>query len=330
MAEEGYAGVNADTPFYRSRAVGVTGVGAVAWPAYRSVLNYDPRANALRGCRVAVEGCMDSSAANYDRLATADSNDWCVARRAGCMMMPPPGDAPAGAALNYDPNATVPDLSACVLRVRGCTSPTALNYRSRATEEDGSCYEPVDGCLDPEALNFECAATAAADAADASFATPATPATPASSTSSTSSASSASTHCGASLPRATVHDQASCRYPPPPPWALIIGCTATGLTLLMLCGLCLCWCLPPLTTPRHHSQPPVQPLQSLTHPQNLRTPSHALAHPRTPSHALACSRTPSHTLAQVLAPPFGQGRRGAALRLRHRQGRVAPRAPRRR
>ena len=116
VADEGYAGVDADTPFYRSRAVGVTGVGAVAWPAYRSVLNYDPRANVLRGCVVAVEGCMDPSAPNYDPLATADSNDWCVARRTGCMVPPPPGGAATpGAALNYDPNATV-------VRPRGRTS----------------------------------------------------------------------------------------------------------------------------------------------------------------------------------------------------------------
>ena len=39
---------------------------------------------------------MDPSAANYDPLATADSNNWCVARRAGCMMPPPHGAAVAG------------------------------------------------------------------------------------------------------------------------------------------------------------------------------------------------------------------------------------------
>ena len=223
VADEGYAGVDADTPFYRSRAVGVTGVGAVAWPAYRSVLNYDPRANVLRGCVVAVEGCMDPSAPNYDPLATADSNDWCVARRTGCMVPPPPGGAATpGAALNYDPNATVPDLAACVFRVRGCMSPTALNYQSRATEEDGSCYEPADGCLDPAALNFECATAAAAAAAAAASSSSST-----SSSTSTTASSARSARCGgASPPRATVHVQAACRYPPPPPWALIIGCTA--------------------------------------------------------------------------------------------------------
>ena len=119
MAEEGYAGVNADTPFYRSRAVGVTGVGAVAWPAYRSVLNYDPRANALRGCRVAVEGCMDPSAANYDRHATADSNDCTSAPR-----YPPSLAAPTQ---EYSPCAKLQLISASL--------PSILSSRIHCTHK---------------------------------------------------------------------------------------------------------------------------------------------------------------------------------------------------
>ena len=151
VRDEGYAGVDPATPFYQSRAVGVPlrGAGEVAWPAYRSVLNYEPAANSLRGCVVAIEGCMDPTAVNYDALATVDSNEWCVPRRAGCMMPASTVALPLnfeGLPLNFDPSVTAHDPAACVLRVRGCTSPTALNYRPLATEEDGSCYEPVDGC----------------------------------------------------------------------------------------------------------------------------------------------------------------------------------------
>ena len=81
LRPEGYAGVDGDTPGYKSLSVGVPrlGVGVVAWPSYGSVLNYNQTATTLEGCVPAIEGCMDSSALNYDPDATIDSNGWCVA-----------------------------------------------------------------------------------------------------------------------------------------------------------------------------------------------------------------------------------------------------------
>ena len=36
----------------------------------------------------------------------------------------------------------------------GCTDPTALNYDSTATIDDGSCIAIVYGCTDPAAINY--------------------------------------------------------------------------------------------------------------------------------------------------------------------------------
>ena len=41
----------------------------------------------------------------------------------------------------------------------GCTDPTADNYDSTATIDDGSCIFPVPGCMDPNALNYDPNAT---------------------------------------------------------------------------------------------------------------------------------------------------------------------------
>ena len=36
----------------------------------------------------------------------------------------------------------------------GCTDPTAVNYDSTATIDDGSCIAGVYGCTDPAAINY--------------------------------------------------------------------------------------------------------------------------------------------------------------------------------
>lgn len=41
----------------------------------------------------------------------------------------------------------------------GCTDPTATNYDSRATRDDGSCLYPKYGCTDPSACNYNPTAT---------------------------------------------------------------------------------------------------------------------------------------------------------------------------
>ncbi|MBT5089788.1 MAG: S8 family serine peptidase, partial [Flavobacteriales bacterium] len=51
-------------------------------------------------------------------------------------------------ATNYDPLATVDDGS-CVYCVYGCTDSVSVNYNASATCDDGSCIAPVYGCMDP-------------------------------------------------------------------------------------------------------------------------------------------------------------------------------------
>ena len=128
----------------------------------------DAAANTLDGsCVVAIEGCMDSNAPNYDPKATVNTNTWCIPAVTGCMM-PATGNAGAGnyqgaadhshqgLALNFNPAATINNVSECVIQFEGCTDSTAINYNSHATYDDGSCFAKVTGCLDRNALNFNC------------------------------------------------------------------------------------------------------------------------------------------------------------------------------
>merc|ERR1711988_1725333 len=83
-----YAGVEAGTPMYKSGFYGAAGAGSAGgWPYLkvfssvytgRAVTNYNSAANNNTGCIVAVEGCMDSTAVNYDSNATINSYTWCV------------------------------------------------------------------------------------------------------------------------------------------------------------------------------------------------------------------------------------------------------------
>jgi len=175
IPNEGYHGVDPDTPGYKSRSYGTLARAAnptvTALPEYQSVLNYDSSANVLSGCVVAIEGCMDSTAANYDPAATVSSYTWCVPLVVGCMM--PNGANPSLAtgltgysdgraepsyqsfSTNYNPLATVHDMSLCKIYDKGCMDSTAHNYDPFATWPD-TCYPTISGCLDPAALNYNC------------------------------------------------------------------------------------------------------------------------------------------------------------------------------
>jgi hypothetical protein len=82
-----------------------------------------------------VLGCMDSSASNYNALATQSDGSCQYPPIGGCIGLCP---------------------------VFGCTNPNAFNYNSLATQDDGSCtniIEGVLGCIDPLANNYNPLAT---------------------------------------------------------------------------------------------------------------------------------------------------------------------------
>ena len=140
----------------------------MANPMGPSVLNYVPNANVIgsgaSGCIVAIEGCTDSTARNYDPNANVQTGTWCVPLRTGCMM--PVATAassftkPAvalfdGVAANYDPAATLHVAASCSIYRAGCMSSGALNYDALATVA-GACIMPKLGCLAPLAVNSGC------------------------------------------------------------------------------------------------------------------------------------------------------------------------------
>ena len=91
---------------------------------------------------LAVFGCIDSTAFNYDPNANVD-NGGCVPVIIGCMQP---------LAFNYNPQANTPGN--CIAIVYGCMSSIALNYNPLANVDDGSCIGIVYGCMDPTAFNF--------------------------------------------------------------------------------------------------------------------------------------------------------------------------------
>ena len=92
---------------------------------------------------VALWGCMDSTAFNYDSLANID-NGGCLPVVLGCMQP---------LAFNYNPLANTDDGS-CIPFIYGCTDPTMFNYDSIANTDDGSCIPFVYGCTDSTMFNF--------------------------------------------------------------------------------------------------------------------------------------------------------------------------------
>jgi len=91
---------------------------------------------------LAVFGCLDSTAFNYDSTANVD-NGGCLPIVMGCM---------ESLALNFNPLANTPDT--CIAYIYGCTDPTQFNYDSLANTDDGSCVEFIYGCMDSVMFNF--------------------------------------------------------------------------------------------------------------------------------------------------------------------------------
>ena len=102
--------------------------------------------NGVASSCVAVLGCTDPTALNYDFLATIDDSS-CVYCYFGCMDI---------LACNYDSLATCDDGSC--LNNFGCTDTLACNFNPLANCDDGSCLTTY-GCTDSLATNYDPLAT---------------------------------------------------------------------------------------------------------------------------------------------------------------------------
>jgi len=91
---------------------------------------------------LALFGCTDSTAFNYDSTANVD-NGGCLPVVTGCMQP---------LAFNYNALANTPD--SCIAIVYGCTNPLAFNYDSVANTDDGSCEAIIYGCTDTVMWNY--------------------------------------------------------------------------------------------------------------------------------------------------------------------------------
>jgi len=94
-----------------------------------------------------VYGCTDSTAINFDPLATIDDGS-CISLTFGCT---------DSTAFNYNSTANSDDGSCCFQS--GCTDPSAYNYDPSACYNDGSCITPNFGCMNTNAMNFDSTAT---------------------------------------------------------------------------------------------------------------------------------------------------------------------------
>ena len=188
VRSEAYYGVDAGTPEYASGFYGSAAEGA-GGPLYmkvhqsafasaaKAVLAYDPIATVNSGCIVAVEGCMDSTARNYDPLATVNSNSWCVPIVEGCMLPSAPyasggyanpeaaasntrvipGGIVDGLSGNFSLSTTMHRPALCTEPVRyGCGTPGKVNYDPLANVHT-FCYSELPGCLNAAAVNYGCA-----------------------------------------------------------------------------------------------------------------------------------------------------------------------------
>ena len=108
-----------------------------------TALNYNANAVVDDGsCNYAVYGCTDPTASNYDSTVNTDDGS-CYSE--GCM------DATA---INYNSSADVDDGS-CYYPVYGCTDATQFNYNLNANMDDGSCIPFLNGCTDATAFNYD-------------------------------------------------------------------------------------------------------------------------------------------------------------------------------
>jgi len=125
----------------------ILGLGVVAWYLF---IRKKPEPIVVSEIKD-IPGCTDSTADNYDDLATEDDGT-CIYPILGCTN---------DSMFNYDPLATQDD-GTCTPVLPGCTDATATNYNVLANTDDGTCVitpGPILGCMNPTATNYNATAT---------------------------------------------------------------------------------------------------------------------------------------------------------------------------
>jgi len=121
--------------------------------------NYDSAADTDDGsCNYVISGCTNPVADNFDPGVTIDDG---TCEIPGCTddgtnpTFPGRPNGYLGTASNYDPSATVDNSSCIYVECEyGCTDPTSTNYDPDATCDDGSCYGGCCGVEEDNGLNY--------------------------------------------------------------------------------------------------------------------------------------------------------------------------------
>lgn len=133
-----------------------------------AAVNFDPSAKQVSACRFKSYGCTDSSAVNYNELAT-DTDGSCITKKEGCTVMSDTYTSVDGAANSGTPNYkslrhydsarwinSLPKEEAvrADTNTKWYTSQTVNNYDSTANVNVG-CVVAIEGCTDETAANYD-------------------------------------------------------------------------------------------------------------------------------------------------------------------------------
>jgi len=124
-------------------------------PIKKFPYEYTATASCQDYCELIVEGCLDTTAVNYDQLANTGIES--------CYYSP--GCTQAGYVEYYDQGfeADFEDGSCDTLAVFGCTDVDAINFDVEANVDNASCVAVVEGCFDVDAWNYNEFANVATD-----------------------------------------------------------------------------------------------------------------------------------------------------------------------
>merc|ERR1719502_807298 len=114
-------------------------------------LNYDPAAKMSGPCSWPTKGCMDSSAFNYNPLATvSDPNATCILRAYGCTVSNTNLVSVYDASANAIAGGPSTGAGSCTLLIEGCMDATALNFNPQASVQATTvCIPNIPGCMTP-------------------------------------------------------------------------------------------------------------------------------------------------------------------------------------